>query len=444
MAVLTAVRPNIPPTIVAGKVTIRKSVYALTDAEVTKFRVAVAKIAAISAENPQDTRGYQYVANIHGNYCHKFKPGFALWHRPYVQLFEQILQDVDPDVFLPYWDWTTTQAQQEGLPAIFTDPTWTNPETGQDEPNPLFSQPKTLGGGGQTERGDDIGGADPGWRDLVHKALRAPDYQALTTDLENPHNSVHGWVGGDMGYQGVAAYDPVFWVHHSFVEYAFCQWQDAFPEEAPPRIDPRRFAPFGVTVEQIWDYRKLGYRYQPNNAGPLQVAGISDGPGAQTSNALQSGVPVAHFPLYSTDPDFSRGEVRFERCTPPKETFAVRIFADAGKADASTPTNDNPNYLGTWHFFGHGRCLGAEGHCEEIVDRDVFDLRVPHHYASQQVRVDVTKRLKALIANGRANGLPAADNPAGNATITLVAVDRKGNEIQDPGLHFDALSVVIR
>jgi tyrosinase len=251
------------------------------------------------------------------------------------------------------------------------------------------------------------------------------------------------WVGGDMSDQGVAAFDPIFWVHHCFVEYAFCQWQDAHPEELPPAMDPRRFAPFGVTVEQIWDYRKLGYRFQPNNAGPLQVAGISDGPGAMTSSSLRSGVPVAHFPLYSTEPDFDRAEVRFERCTPPKDTFAVRIFADLNKADASTPTRDNPNYLATWHFFGHGRCIGAEGHCD-VVDRDVFDLRVPHHYASQQVRVDVTKPLRELIVRGRANGLPAKDNPAGNANITLVAVDRKGNEIDEPGLHFDALSLVIR
>jgi tyrosinase len=420
-------------------------VYALTDQEVANYRLAVAKVAQISADNVQDTRGYQYVANIHAHYCHRFKPAFALWHRPYVQLYEQILQDVVPGVFVPYWDWTTRQAQSEGIPAIFSDATWVNPETGNEEPNPLLSQPKTFIQDDPTVRGDPpspLSGLLP-LRGLFQRALRAPDYQAMTADLESPHNNVHGWVAGDMGFTTTAAYDPIFWSHHSFVEYGFCQWQDAHPEEPIPAFDSRIFAPFGVTVEKIWDYHKLGYAYQPNNASELAVTGLRSGPGAATSNMLYSGREVAHFPIYSTEPDFSRAEVRFEGCTPPKDSFAVHIFADEAKADANTQTDGNPHYLGTWHFFGHGRCIGAEGHCD-VVKRDVYDLRLPHHYEPQQVRVDVTKRLKELIADGRAKGLPTKDNPAGNAPIALVAVDRMGNEIADPGLHFEGLSVVIR
>src|SRR6202011_6179653 len=106
-----------------------------------------------------------------------------IWHRPFVQQFEQRLQDAVPDAFLPYWDWTTRRAQNEGIPQIFLDPTWTNPDTGQVEPNPLLTQPQTLINRGNTAR-------DPGdpaelipLRDLVHTALLAPDYATFTGDL---------------------------------------------------------------------------------------------------------------------------------------------------------------------------------------------------------------------------------------------------------------------
>jgi tyrosinase len=37
-------------------------------------------------------------------------PAFFPWHRMYLHLFEQQLQEVDPTVSLPYWDWTVDQA----------------------------------------------------------------------------------------------------------------------------------------------------------------------------------------------------------------------------------------------------------------------------------------------------------------------------------------------
>lgn len=33
-------------------------------------------------------------------------PGFLPWHRAFLLLFDQELKEVDPDVTLPYWDWT--------------------------------------------------------------------------------------------------------------------------------------------------------------------------------------------------------------------------------------------------------------------------------------------------------------------------------------------------
>jgi tyrosinase len=448
MAVFTAARPLeeresfLAPTEIKGRVTIRKSVYQMSDDEVQRYRLAVSKIAAISAQAVNDHRGYQWIAGVHGlpqRYCHRSQAAFAVWHRPFIQQYEQRLQDVVPNTYVPYWDWTTRRAQNEGIPQIFLDETWTNPETGKDEPNPLLTQPQTLINRGDTERdpGDPSGLLE--LRDLVHQALLAPDYYTFSPDLENPHNALHGWVGGTMGVVAYAAYDPLFWSHHSFVEYVFCQWQDAHPSAAQPGLDQRDLAPWSVTMDQIWNYHDLGYAYEPDNASDLQLSGVPNGPGAAASNTLRSRATVAHYPLYTLDPrDFSRADIRFEGLTPPEDTFAVRIFADQDDATAATPTEGNPHYLGTRFFFGHGECGGAEGHCDPV-PRDVFDLRPQHHYWPRQVYVNVTKRLKDLIPAGK-----GADTAKKDANITLVAVGVDGKPIDDCGLTFEGLSVIIR
>jgi tyrosinase len=445
MAVLTAVAPErstfIAPTTVSGTNTIRKSVYALSDTEVLNYRLAVYRAARISAQSVQDNRGYQYVAGIHGQpgrYCKHNKPTFAIWHRPFIQGYEQRLQDLVPETFVPYWDWTTRRAEQEGIPKIFTDATWTNPDSGKIEPNPLLSQPMALIGSGATTRSTQPLANLLPLRDLVHSALLAPDYGSFTFDLENPHDLLHIWVGGSMSVIAWAAYDPLFWSHHCFVEYVFCQWQDAHTDAVPPEVTPQDFAPFSVTVDQVWNYRKLGYSYLPDNASDLQVAGLPVGPGAATSNKLRSGVPVAAFPLHTIDPGYNRAELRFDGLIPPEDSFAVRVFADLNDASVETATDDNPHYLGTRYFFGHGECGGAPGHCD-AVPRDIYDLRSAHHYAPVQVRLDITRRLRALIGQRT-----ASTDPAGDAPITLVVVDRDENEVKESELYFEGLSVVIR
>lgn len=447
MAVLTAVAPEresfIASSTVSGTITVRKSCYAMTPEEIGAYRLAVSRIATISAAAPQDNRGFQYIAGLHGlpgRYCKHGEPGFALWHRAYVQGYEQRLQDVVPEAFVPYWDWSTRRAESEGIPGMFSEQTWENPDTGETERNPLLSQPMLLvPRGGQTARNPGSPAQLLSLRALFQQSLLAPDYFALTADLENPHNQLHGWVGGSMSTIDTAAYDPIFWSHHAFVEYGFCQWQDAHPEAALPAMDPRDFAPFSVTIDDVWNYHDLGYAYEPDNASELRPAGVRDGPGASAANSVRSRATVAHFPLYTLDRDFSRADVRFEGLTPPVETFGVRVFADQPGADANTPTDENPNYLGTRYFFGHGECGGTEGHCDPI-PRDIFDLRPRHHYAPVHVRLNVTRRLKDFI-HGKG---PTANNPAGDATISLVIVDPKGNEVHDPGLHFEGLSFVVR
>ncbi len=88
-----------------GMVKARKNINALTPVELTRFRNAVAQMKSLD-NHFQDERSFGYWARIHGNLCQHGWEEFLPWHRPYLAYFEQELQDIDPSVTLPYWDWT--------------------------------------------------------------------------------------------------------------------------------------------------------------------------------------------------------------------------------------------------------------------------------------------------------------------------------------------------
>jgi tyrosinase len=62
---------------------------------------------------PEDRRSFNNQALIHQNHCQHGWERFLTWHRAYLYEFEQNLQDFDPNVTLPYWDWTMPQYRPE-------------------------------------------------------------------------------------------------------------------------------------------------------------------------------------------------------------------------------------------------------------------------------------------------------------------------------------------
>ena len=63
-------------------------------------------------------------------------------------------------------------------------------------------------------------------RERVDRAMDVPtSYERFNGEIQNPHNTVHVRLGCVMAQVITAAYDPVFWMHHGFVDKVFAQWQ---------------------------------------------------------------------------------------------------------------------------------------------------------------------------------------------------------------------------
>lgn len=88
-----------------GGIKARKNINSLTCDELRRLRAALAQMMSLD-NYYQDQRSFAYWARIHGNDCQHGWEEFLPWHRPYLYYFELQLQDIDPSITLPYWDWT--------------------------------------------------------------------------------------------------------------------------------------------------------------------------------------------------------------------------------------------------------------------------------------------------------------------------------------------------
>jgi len=164
---------------------------------------------------------------------------------------------------IPYWDWT----ESDKVPA--TD-FWRNGR-----------MHRTIGGGRRTRREWNINSDYKGLRGQVDTALRKKNFDRFSDQIAAPHGAVHtGVVGGDMAPTETAGYDPIFYLHHAFVDYLFAFWQELQKERnRPDPVSQRVHEPFnrnsntnqatrqqsrGITLDYERDlcykYDKLLYR----------------------------------------------------------------------------------------------------------------------------------------------------------------------------------------
>lgn len=168
---------------------------------------------------------------------------FLAWHRRFIKMFEERLQMVNPSVTLPYWDSITDRSIPAALNTQALLSRWT--VTRNWDPSHLGS-PQDLNAV-KTYSGTFIG-----FQSLLEGAV---------------HGGTHNAVGGDMAGPS-SPIDPLFWLHHAFMDKIWADWQASPKGKNPPstatKLKPADMAPgipFGVKISSLLSINSLGYSY---------------------------------------------------------------------------------------------------------------------------------------------------------------------------------------
>lgn len=381
-------------------------------ANVAALQDAYEKMQTISAA---DNRSWIYWAEFHGfnrfECWHHARVGndlfpydlFLPWHRAYLTFFDHAARDQNPDAILPWWDWTSDASHQSGLPSAYTS----GGSALQSGPLPAIN--------GQPERRTTRNAGNPASLPTpqdVDDVLRLTDFRDFSNQLQDIHDGIHGWVGGDMGSIATSAFDPVFWAHHAMIDRIWYLWQLRHGINNIPAsyLDKALFP--GLTVQQVLDVQALGYDYAaaavavgtdvPPGAGPSEARGVP----APEPEGGREPTPPTTGPKYTSealdvavlDPHAYRADIEFHEVDHAGASYEGRVYLNNPDADESTGY-DHPSYAGSYHIFGHGGCLGDPGHCE-VKPRGRYDPRPSHPLTPAKKVVSATDSVKRAIERG--------------------------------------------
>lgn len=219
----------------------RRDYRELTAAERARF---VAALYHVKAKGVVDAFAADH--EVHFTHGHGTS-GFLPWHREFLRRFEAELQTYDPRVRIPYWNSPQDRETDSAL--------WHDSFLGQFDS--AWGLGRSLGSGTL---------ADP---TAVDGALGQSTYSPFRVAAEGSiHNGPHNWVSGLMGGARSPS-DPVFYLHHTFIDMIFAQWQLRHPgvpyEQSPggPAFTDQ-IQPWPATVADIWDHRVINmYSYLP-------------------------------------------------------------------------------------------------------------------------------------------------------------------------------------
>jgi len=264
----TALPPNIPKH-PPGTVRHRISVAKLNQHQVDGYREAIRQAGRFS---PGDNRGFQWFAGQHGvpgNFCQHHVQSehgrrfFLPWHRAYLYFFELALQDLVEDVTQPWWDWTYDPQNPAWIPDAYSAET-----VDGGRPNPLHGQPIGVRPRRREQPAATVrarNGPDPRvqpTQERVDALLAESDFFSFSLDLEDIHDGIHGAVGGTMANIAWAAYDPIFFAHHTMIDRLWSMWQDLHGTAGPTEdMLGEALPPWSMTVAQTLDIGSLGYAY---------------------------------------------------------------------------------------------------------------------------------------------------------------------------------------
>jgi hypothetical protein len=128
-------------------------------------------------------------------------------------------------------------------------------------------------------------------------------------------------------------------------------------------------------------------------------------------------VPIA---FAAPDHRYARADLEIRGIYHGEASYEGRIFLNNPQATAQTGKTLTNGYAGSFYIFGHGGCLGDEGHCEvHEHHREAYDFRNPHPLTPARKVVTVTTALRELAKTAK------------TVTVTVVPIVSAANELCD-------------
>lgn len=383
---------------------IRKEIRQLTASELLALRRAMAEFQRRDGLNSFiDLGGYH---GIPRRLCPHGSSLFLPWHRVYITQFEEALRTIDPSVTLPYWDWTSRESLSSGIAEAHGNANYQE-QNGSMQPNPLFSGP-IEDRSRQTRRNPSQNTAQlASYGASVSLALERQSYTEFNTAIEEPHGSVHVWVGGsrgDMSSVPRAAYDPIFWSHHTNVDRQWAIWQRCQPNSRPPQAILNQELPGfpGWTVADTLDptNSRLDYTYE----GLENV--ICPQPNLPGSDGFSTRQPKIIVEVRDIDRN--------------GDSFLVDLFVNDAVDSVSETTTLEGTFAGSFGIFG------AQGLHDDHQDHQ--DHHDTHQFKSRQ-HIDITETIDRLNLRGK------------KWQIQLLATNSDGERVSSESLPIGAITI---
>ncbi|VDI33078.1 tyrosinase [Mytilus galloprovincialis] len=238
---------------------IRKEIRAMTDTERQAFFNAVVQLKLDTSVRPNI---YDAIGGLHSANAVQaahFGPNFLGWHRYFLYIFEEALRTKDPDVSLPYWDSTKDFNMQLDDPIdsiVWTARFFGNgdgivdsgPFANWRDPTDAVLQ-RNIGSPGSLMTPDGIQAV---LSQRFHRDITQPTSGA-NNDLEGHHNNVHAWINGHMGGLTSSAYDPLFFLHHCYIDYV---WELFRRQQFQQGLNPQFDYP-NTGVDGHWPWSRM-------------------------------------------------------------------------------------------------------------------------------------------------------------------------------------------
>ncbi|KAI9227334.1 MAG: hypothetical protein DHS80DRAFT_5662, partial [Piptocephalis tieghemiana] len=251
-------------------VTVRKEVRDLTRDEWSRYVSAVKKMNS----GPRPTifdrftqRHLQLQREVHGT------PHFFPWHRVFTLEYERELQRIDPSIALPYWDWSMDAGRPENS-IVLSDQYFGGNGRGGCVRDGYFRDLHHTFPAPDCLRRDYAQGSSTGA--FYHPSIlglirsRSFDYNEFRESFENgPHSTPHMGIGGEMAIMQ-SPNDPLFFMHHAFVDLQWHEWQRISPQNFYSfngiyngrRVNLRSPVPgYNTIVQDTMDINRFCYRY---------------------------------------------------------------------------------------------------------------------------------------------------------------------------------------